>query len=451
MSEPFANFQYNIAREQAKKDVYRKYEVIEVLGQGSMGAVSKVRVRSDKVGGSALRSEESRGPFSLLKRKKKVESPLELSHTHMYALKSIILDRISDRFLQELKNEIDILRTLDHPNIVRLHEVFSYKKQIFLVLDLCSGGDLYHRCPYSEREAARYTAQIVAAVCYMHNHGVVHRDLKWENIMFDSPSTIKIIDFGLSKKFTSGPKYMRERVGTIYTMAPQVLQGVYSEKADLWSVGVIAFMMLGARKPFYSESRRKMVDLIMRANYSFTGEIWDGISQAGKDFVGKLLIIDPKERMDAATALRHEWLVHREEWHDEKPSEQLMRKLDGSLHSYRYVSALKKLALNVIAYRSTSEQIVELRRTFESFDTNKNGIVTFEEFKEALKRSNIAEETLKEIFDSVVRSCIHVSFCHCVDNADANSILPAAGHQQGRPFALHRVPGSHCRSTRPYR
>ncbi|GKY91060.1 hypothetical protein MPSEU_000078800 [Mayamaea pseudoterrestris] len=401
-SEQFTNFQFNIVREQAKKDVFRKYEIIELLGQGSMGSVSKVRTKSDKIGGSAFRLEETRGPFGLLrKRKKRSEQSIELSSTYEYALKSIILDRLSSTFLDELKNEITILRSLDHPNIVRLHEVYTYKKQIFMVLDLCSGGDLYCRCPYSERQAARYTAQLVSAVCYMHDNGVVHRDLKWENIMFDGPSTLKVIDFGLSKKFDGRPKLMRDRVGTIYSMAPQVLQGIYSEKADLWSLGVIAFMMLGSRKPFYSQSRRQMVDFIMRAHYSFTGEIWDCISDTGKDFVSKLLIVDPKERMDANMALSHPWLVNREHWHDEKPSEQLLRKLDDSLHGYRYVSSLKKLALNVIAHRSTSEQIVELSRTFEAFDKNRNGIVTFEEFKMALERSALSDEVLKEVFDSV--------------------------------------------------
>jgi serine/threonine protein kinase len=97
---------------------------------------------------------------------------------HVYALKSIILDRVKDAaYVDELKNEISILRSLDHPNIVKLHEVYMYRKQIYLVLELCDGGDLYTRSPYSEREAARICLQITSAVCYLHSHGVVHRDL----------------------------------------------------------------------------------------------------------------------------------------------------------------------------------------------------------------------------------------------------------------------------------
>jgi calcium-dependent protein kinase len=335
---------------------------------------------------------------------------------HEYALKSIIVDRVSDIFLEELRNDISILRTLDHPNIVRLHEVYSYKKQIYLIMDLCVGGDLYSRVPYSERQAARYMAQLVSAVCYMHEHGVVHRDLKWENIMHDGPSSIKVIDFGLSKKFESAPMHMRDRVGTLYSMSPQALQGVYSEKTDLWSVGVISYMMLGNQKPFYSRSRRQMVDHIMRATFSFSGQIWDTVSNEGKDFVSKLLVIDPKIRMDALSALKHDWLVKSEAWHEEKPTEALLKKVDGSLYAYKYVSELKKVALNIIAHKSSSNQLDELRRAFQSFDKNRNGTVTFEEFKLALERSTLSEDMLKEVFDSVVSrrhypNCNRKYFC----------------------------------------
>jgi len=144
-----------------------------------------VRVRKGKVGGSAF-VRKKRGFMGLFGKKVRtgqLEDSADHrlnSDAHKYALKSIILDRVSPAFVKELQNEISILRSLDHPNIVRLHEVYSYRSAIYLVLDLCDGGDLYARSPYSEREAARILEDLLSAVVYMHDHGVVHRDLKFE-------------------------------------------------------------------------------------------------------------------------------------------------------------------------------------------------------------------------------------------------------------------------------
>lgn len=277
---------------------------------------------------------------------------------------------------------------------------------IYLILEKCDGGDLYTRSPYSERDSARILDQLLSAILYMHEHGVVHRDLKFENIMFEnsSPSAqIKVIDYGLSKQFLSGkPKYMTERVGTIYTMSPQVLQGIYSSQADLWSTGVIAYMLLSSTKPFFSRRRRKMIDLIMRADYKMDGPAWKKITDCGKDFVSKLLVLDPRDRMNALTALQHEFIVKREQLPDERPSPDILATIDGCLVNYTQTSELKKIALNIIAHRSTMREISELRKAFDSMDTCNNGIITFEEFKQALKKSNYSDETLAEIFSSIV-------------------------------------------------
>ena len=139
-------------------------------------------------------------------------------------------------------------------------------------------------------------------------------------------------------------------------MAPQVLQGVYTSQADLWAIGVVSYMVLSATKPFYSQKRKKMIDLIMRGKAYFDGAAWANISTEGKDFVQKLLVVDPKERMTATDALHHPWIVDRHMWHDDKPSENMLMKLDTSLLNYRQTSQLKKLALTVIAHRSTAQE-----------------------------------------------------------------------------------------------
>ncbi len=184
-------------------------------------------------------------------------------------------------------------------------------------------------------------------------------------------------------------------------MAPQVLQGVYSSQADLWAAGVIAYMLLSSSKPFYSKKRRKLIDLIMRGTVNFNNPIWETISDSGKDFCKKLIVVDPKVRLNAKKAVQHEWIVNREQHLDELPDQRLLDAIDDGLVHYRQTSQLKKLALNVIAHRSTSTEILSLKKAFKKFDTENNGVLSFEEFKKALENLNYDEATMSEIFDSI--------------------------------------------------
>lgn len=184
-------------------------------------------------------------------------------------------------------------------------------------------------------------------------------------------------------------------------MAPQVLQGIYSSPCDLWATGVVGYMLLSASKPFYSRRRRKMIDLIMRGQVYFDSPVWENISDEGKDFVRQLLIVDPKKRLTAAQALHHPWIVNREQWPDDLPSEEVLSKIDESLLNYRQTSQLKKLALTVIAHRSTSKELMQLRKIFDSFDTERNGVLSYDEFKEAMEKMNYPSEEIDEIFSSV--------------------------------------------------
>ena len=216
---------------------------------------------------------------------------------------------------------------------------------------------------------------------------------------------IKVIDFGLYKKFVSGIEddVMTEGVGTIYTIAPQVLQGVYTSQADLWSVGVIAYMLLSTHRPFHHKRRKIMIDKIMRVDYTLNKVYWEPISNEAKDFVKNLLILDPKLRMNATIALQHKWLDKAFNLSDRKPEDNVSKAVDESLIHFRNTSQLKKIALNVIAHKSSTEEILQLRKVFDQYDKGNDGIITIEEFKDALeKETKYTDIEIKQLFDSIV-------------------------------------------------
>lgn len=382
-------------------DVYKKYTEVEVLGRGSMGHVAKVNL-NENAKNSTRRSIDTERSDAY----SDTEGSIIVSKPACYALKSIQLDRISTIFIQELKNEIDILNTMDHPNIVKLHEVITHKRQIFLVQELCDGGDLYTRLPYTEKDSAYITGKLLSAIQYMHDHAIVHRDLKFENIMFENKgpgAEIKVIDFGLSKKFVSSRLgIMKEGVGTLYSMAPQVLQGIYTSQADIWSVGVITYMLLSSHRPFYSKRRAVMIDKIMRCDYTFRKDYWEPISYEAKDFINKLLVLDPWTRYKANQAQAHKWMHKEFKIEDRAPTESLTGRVTNILSAYKNNLPLKKLALNVIAHKSTTDEIINLRKAFDQFDTANNGVISLEEFKAALEdKCSYTEPQIKEMFNSI--------------------------------------------------
>ena len=188
-----------------------------------------------------------------------------------------------------IKTEIDLLRATDHPNIIKLYDTFEDEKHLYLVMEECNGGELFQRLAdnakhnknYTEKDAAIIMKQILQAVNYLHSHGVCHRDLKPENILFSSMepnSPIKIIDFGLSKVLNDMNQIMKGEVGTLYYMAPEVLMGNYNEKCDVWSCGVILYIILSGHPPFYSKNEEKLKQKICSMKFNFDLPIFEKIS-----------------------------------------------------------------------------------------------------------------------------------------------------------------------------
>ncbi|KAL9188089.1 hypothetical protein ACHAXT_006467 [Thalassiosira profunda] len=223
-----------------------------------------------------------------------------------------------------LAREIALLQEMQHESIVQLVDVFEDTRYVHIVTNLCEGGELFDRIVsrssnsdngatcFAEAEAARILHQIIQAVSYMHRSGVVHRDVKPENILFetkDEDSPIQIIDFGLARRHYGGEPPMSTILGTPYYIAPEVLKKRYGKECDLWSVGVIAYILMVGYPPFNGASNEEIHRSVLGGRYRFHSEDWKDISPEARDFVKRLLQKDPRKRMTAEEALCHPWLV----------------------------------------------------------------------------------------------------------------------------------------------
>jgi len=419
------SFHEALVRERDRKHSFTDiYEVMgDRIGMGGLCEIYKIQKKDDKIGGSSRPEHVRRSSFSKLilrnspgaKTARKhyleaaqLERKPSSGHPMFFALKVINLALVREDKIDQLKNEVEILKTLDHKNIIKAYETFQMKtaKKLMIVMELCTGGDLFARLPYSESQAAQIVKQILGAISYMHDNWIVHRDLKFENIMFESQhpeAAIKVIDFGLSKAYSPSDNILTERVGTLYSMSPETMQGTYTYSADLWSIGVCTYMMLaGGQKPFESKTPKQLVAKVLLGQYSFEGEIWKEINEKAKSFIRELLVVKPQDRASASQAMSHPWLSEAS-LHSTHHSvdEDFKLRVKESIIRYADTGDFRKLALNVIAKKSTSEEIFELRKVFDEFDTLNTGTLTMEEFQEALKQFDYTPEDIAKIFHKI--------------------------------------------------
>lgn len=183
-------------------------------------------------------------------------------------------------------------------------------------------------------------------------------------------------------------------------MSPEVLKGSYTTQADLWSVGVIAYMLLSSQMPFYGRKRSHIVAQITKGKYDFRGRRWKKISPSAKEFVKSLLVVDPEERATADEAFRAAWLNRRYSATVRNPHSDEVDSANQSLVKFSSYSKLKKVALMVIAHKSTSDEIGILRKVFQQYDTDKNGVLSYHEFKAAFDAAGYTEEDCQRMFDA---------------------------------------------------
>jgi calcium-dependent protein kinase len=310
--------------------------------------------------------------------------------------------------LDKFKQEITIMKKMDHPSIIKLYETFEDVRNIYLVLELCSGGELFDRIieagHFKEKQAAHLMQQTLSGINYMHQIFICHRDIKPENFLFSTKdsiekSTLKIIDFGLSCQFRPGG-YLKTKAGTPYYVAPQVLEGRYDQSCDIWSCGVIMFVLLCGYPPFYGENDNQVLQEVKRANLKFDPVDWKSVSEDAKALIRQMLTKSPSDRCTAEQAMKHVWITEKAPKAEDAPVSQ---NLVTNLKNFRVQNKLKKAALHVIATQLDESQISALRSVFKSLDTNGDGRLTAQELRDGLQKADIKEipPDLQQIMEEV--------------------------------------------------
>lgn len=377
--------------QECKIDPYSKYEVHVTLGEGSYGKVFKVQDRLTK---------EYRAMKLIKKNKKNMNSEEE----------------------KKMFKEIEILKSLDHPNIIKVYEFFNTENEFFIISELCPGGELFDRIIktkyLSESIAAHVMKQLLSAIMFCHKNGIIHRDLKPENILIESYSekdkdlfNIQVIDFGTGEIFRDNTM-LKKQIGTPYYIAPEVLNNKYNEKCDLWSCGVIMYILLCGCPPFYGKNDEEIFTSVRSGCFSFSHKVWNEISDSAKDLIAKLLETDIDKRLSAEKALKHKWFSYFSKSGENKTFE-TDENVNGEEKAYS-INNLKDALTNLKNFRAErklqqatlyfmvhnmipTEEKLKLREIFMKMDENMDGRLTKEEVLKGFKKSRLIKVSNKEI------------------------------------------------------
>lgn len=325
------------------------------------------------------------------------------------AVKCILKSRVPDS--ERLQHEIRTMLAMDHPNIIKLFQSFEDNQQIYLVMELCAGGELFdvvvEQGRMSEADTAVIMQQMLRALVYMHEAGVCHRDMKPENFLFlrKAPiksNVLKVVDFGIAANFEEGHASFSTKVGTPYYVAPEVLGrwARYDEKCDCWSAGVILYVLLSGILPLKGKNTQDTLRKVVAGSYSFPPSIFDSVSAQAKDLIKKLLEKSPSQRLSAKQAMQHTWLRETAPHH----SAPLSQSVISNLQAFRNEHRLKKAALHILARHQDDQILDQLRDIFLELDDDGDGIITATELQKGLSSAGVtsmAHQEVKELLKAV--------------------------------------------------
>jgi calcium-dependent protein kinase len=306
----------------------------------------------------------------------------------MRALKIIKKQRGQDTARMYL--EVEILKKLIHPNIMQIFEFYEDKKNFYIITEFCDGGELFDKIvekgQLSESDAANIMKQLLSAVSYIHGNQIVHRDLKPENILLDTKKNniIKIIDWGTARFFEKNKK-MNRISGTPYYIAPEVLLEKYDEKCDVWSCGVIMYILLCGYPPFNADNDNEIMNKIKIGKFTFPDEEWSHTSSEAKDLISKMLAYKPSERVAASDCLLHKWFT--ENASKKNIDINFSQKCLQNMKKFHAERKLQQAALTyMVNHLVTKEDKNELLELFQNFDLNGDGVLTKEEIINGYKQ-----------------------------------------------------------------
>lgn len=317
------------------------------------------------------------------------------------AMKSIPLSQSIS--IDQLMFEVNILKELDHPNIVRIFEVINDEETLNIFMEHCTGGELYERIErsshFSESLASQYMLDMVSAIKYCHEAKLVHRDLKPENILFENNkenARLKIIDFGTSKYFKPNEK-MQRFIGTSFYVAPEVIDKNYDEKCDVWSLGIMLYAMLCGFPPFLGETNEEIFGKIKNNKVSFKSENWKCVSKEVKSLIRRMLIKDPIKRPTIHEIYLDPWIQNKKSRVSDMP---IAKKTLENMHNFQVECNLKKITMSyIVSQIIVSEEVNDIREIFHSLDKNGDGKLSKEELLEGFQEgSGIIGFNIDEIF-----------------------------------------------------
>ncbi|KAL7090586.1 hypothetical protein ACP275_12G050700 [Erythranthe tilingii] len=311
--------------------------------------------------------------------------------------------------VEDVKREVRILKALaGHENVVQFYNAFEDDSYVYIAMELCEGGELLDRIlskkdsRYTEKDAAIVVRQMLKVAAECHLHGLVHRDMKPENFLFKSPkddSSLKATDFGLSDFIRPGKKF-QDIVGSAYYVAPEVLKRKSGPESDVWSIGVITYILLCGRRPFWDKTEDGIFKEVLRNKPDFRRKPWPGISNAAKDFVKKILVKDPRARLTAAQALSHPWVREGGEASDIPLDISVL----SNMRQFVKYSRFKQFALRALASTLDDEELADIRDQFDAIDVDKNGSISLEEMRQALEKDipwKIKDSRVHEILQAI--------------------------------------------------
>ena len=332
-------------------------------------------------------------------------------HKATKQMRAVKVLKKSQQDMNLLFQEVEILSKLSHPNIMQIYEVFTDKTNFYIVSEYCKGGELFDilsaRGSLTEKETANLMKQILSAICYSHENNIVHRDLKPENILIDENSKnkkdiiLKIIDWGCAMSFSKNKK-MTEADGTAYYIAPEVLNENYDEKCDVWSCGVILYIMLCGYPPFNGETDEEIFEQVKKGKIEYPKEEWNNVSKEGKDLVEQMLKYDPNKRLSAKESLAHPWFSKFKG--QTKTDKKMAKNVLSNMKRFKKNRKLEQATVSFIINQLLSkDERTELLKQFQEWDKNGDGVLNREEIIEGYTKTygKVDENEIDNMIQSI--------------------------------------------------